>query len=276
MSLFRVVLLLAVVSALASAGAAVVSGSPQALGVPSQTNFQAGTAPNTSPLSGSVVLLGGLALLVLIVILVLIIISWLRWRDGVRELNLSAGEYGPAHAQEAAAARRDYGFTIWTFVGYVLTIIVVAAVAAAVIASTVLSGFPNNPTGTLTSAQAAALHNEFLGIFVFAIVGGTVFQFLLFYFASRSLKSTFYSLANPEQRSALDRARTWIIVGPLLALATVLALLTPYWDLVGILPPLLIFVGFSAYLTVFDQWLAHPPAPSAAVGFFPPPPAPFR
>lgn len=274
--LYRLVLILSIVAAVVYGAASIVSGSPQGLGIPSQYNFQAGNSTATTSPNGALLGYVALAGLIGLINFILIIISWLRWRDGVRQLVTAAPEYGPTHANEAKEARRDYGYTVWTFILFILTIIVVVGAATVVIASTVVGHIGLNRTAALTAAQASQLRSEVLALIVVAVIAGAVYQFIQYLFASRSLKASFFSLASPEQRNLLDRGRTLTLVGAALYFATALELVTPYGALIAILPPLLILLGFTNLLNAYDGWLAGRPTVASGPPPAPPISTPFR
>lgn len=214
------------------------------------------------------------------VTLILTIVAWITWRRGVRELAEDSGEYGAAQVGASRQARKDYGYTVYTWIAQLVFGIAVAVVLILVLLDAILS---NINSGQPNSTAAANALGSALGLIVVVALISLVITILLYHFASRSLAGAIGAVASPALRARLQRARTTILAGAVLgvlAQGTILAR-----DLYGlaIVSPLVLAVGFLMMRSAYSEWLAAPPTPSAAatasvtyvsVGSFPPPPPP--
>ena len=240
-----------------------------------------GNLPNAGIAAASIGAEYALGLLGLLV-LVLTLVSWVKWRSGIRPLPDVAMEYGPAYATAARSAAKDYSRTIWTFIGIILASIIFALALAAYLVSQTLGRcagrFPagNNST-CLTPGSIPAL-SDIVGIVLAFGLLIAVFQFLLYFFASRSLVDAIRVLVSDADRQRLDRGRLLMVVGAgLTPLGLVNAALligghsTPALGFIGLIPLILIVAGLYSIHRAYSSWLSTHTSPTASYPAAPPP-----
>ena len=162
--------------------------------------------------SGAYVALQGVEVLVGFVAFVLLIIAWLKWREGIRAIARSSGEYGPVHATEAEQANRDYGRTVWMFAAILISTVAGVIVAAAIVVSALVGSF----TTSSTTINISSFWTELVVFVICFAVFLTFLNFLMYYFSSRSLKGEFYSLASPETKAQMESARLFMLIGAII------------------------------------------------------------
>ncbi len=167
---------------------------------------------------------------------ILTVIAWLRWREGTQTVASYSWEGGPAHQETAHSALEDYSKTIWTFV---LTIIVVV-IGMGVLISMIFTALTTVPPPTPQSIESEVL--DFLIVFIVAAV---VMEFLQYYFASRSIEEALTSLADPDTKAELAKARRLVLVGAALSF-------------VPIVGGLCMFLGMFRFQTAYTTWLDRP------------------
>ncbi|MCI4326239.1 MAG: hypothetical protein L3K16_01175 [Thermoplasmata archaeon] len=246
--------------------------------------FSAGDLTSTTTagtdLEGLVTLLGFLALL-------LTLVAWLKWRSGVLALRDSAGESGPAYQQAADSARRDYGRSLWSFLSIILASIVFSIALAAYVFERIAAACPAASGGVNPNCPANVAPLTLVGtseaIVAFGLVAA-VLQFLVYYYASRSLVDALRPLVGSTEQRRLDRGRLVMVVG---AALTPVGILNAGLGLLGIsfLPlafaglvtPILLLAGLYQIYAAYSAWLGRPgppfaPAPPIAAPVFVPPP----
>ena len=208
-----------------------------------QTNSTTGSSNvNSTAVLGASSALSAVSGLVGFVSFILVLVSWLRWREGIRTVDSSAGEYGMEHQASAHAAKSDYDWTVYTFF-----MIIIAAIGAAVgVVAFVLESLDVGSAQKLTNAQMSSFATGLLTIILVLVVIFAVLNFMMYYFSTRSLKRTFYGLADGNLRRELDSARTLSLWGAAL-------------NLIPVVGGLLLFLGLSKFEKAYNTWLANPP-----------------
>jgi hypothetical protein len=270
-SLYRVLVILNVIGGILSAIVAIATRTPDLGGAggigpggTTSSTFSGGSAV------AAVAALAALGVVLIIVFLVITIIAWLRWRDGIRRIAGESGAMGATQFQHAQRARQNYSYTVWTFILYIVAIVVAAVVLAALIFAQLsgslhfnntTGGFTNSPTN-LTQSLGTTLIAWGAGVALLA----ALFNFLLYYFASTSLREAIGGLAGPEALARLTSGRQYILLGTALSFANVGTIFVSYAAIVGVVGMILVLLGFTALLDGYDKYLAAP-----AFGSLPPP-----
>jgi hypothetical protein len=218
--------------------------------------------------------------------LILTIVAWLKWRSGVLGLRDSAWESGPAYRQSAESARRDYGKALWSFLSILLASIVFSIGLAAFVFERIAAACPAAGGGSPTceaSVTPLTLAGFGEAVIVFGLVAA-VLEFLVYYYASRSLVDSLRPLVGSAEQARLDRGRLAMVVGaaltPVGLLNTGLSLIGPsYLPLAfgGLVTPFLLLYGLYQIYQAYSAWLGRPgppfaPAPPIAAPVFVPPP----
>jgi hypothetical protein len=260
-ALYRVLIVLQLLGAIIGAAVSIATNTPYAGGA-GGFSVSSGSASARS-VAASVALAGGLGILLLVLILILTIISWLRWRDGIRRIASESGAMGPTHFRQAQEARKHYSYTVWTFITYILVAIIAAFVIVALIIGGLVGHFnpTNNSFTPPTSAQVQATQKNLTGAIAGIAVIGALFNFLLYYFASASLREAIGGVASPDIVRQLDSGRRYILIGVIIGFGGVASFFFSYASLISIAVPVFLLLGFSAILTGYDQYLATPTGP---------------
>ena len=269
-SLYRVLVILMVVGAVLGAIVSIATRSPYLGGVGGIGPGNTGSSTFNGGAAAAVAAAGALALVLVIVLLIITIIAWLRWRDGIRRIVSESGAMGAAQFQHAQRAEKNYSYTVWTFIlGLVSIVIAVIVLAAVIFAAVSGSIHVNNTTGQLTNSPAnvtKSIGNSLLYWAAGAAVLGAVFNFLLYYFASTSLREAIAGVASPEALARLKEGRHHILLGVALGFGSVGSIVVSYASLFSAAAAIFLLLGFSALLDGYDKYLAAPPSPG------PPPP----
>jgi len=252
---YRIVLLLeGLVAALNAAFVLLLGGSGQNL-----SSIAAGGSPSlgagamaSGASLGYAVVTGGVAL----VAVVLTIVAWSEWRSGLKALLGSSGERGEEYRSEVVRSERFYTATL---VAFFLNIVgSVVLVAALLFASVSIQPGANGSAPMVAVVSNSTFQASLLAVVIFS---GAV-NLVLYYCASRSLVGTVRLLVGPIEREALETARGWILVGALLTPATSAAVLFVGWaSVAAVVPPLLLVLGYTRLITVYDGWLSSRAAP---------------
>jgi len=190
--------------------------------------------------------------------LILTIVAWLTWRGGVRDLADAPAEYGSAQFSAAQDARRDYGYTLYTWLAIFFFGIAVVVVIIALVLGTIVNNINSGePSGTAAANAIGAV----VGVLAVLAVVGIVLTILLYYFATRSLVGSISTVSTPAIRARLDRARTTILVGAVLGILAEGALVDRLLYPLAILGPLVLVVGFVLMRSGYAEWLGAPPVP---------------
>ena len=276
--LYRWVPALAIVTALIVAGiAASTGGVVTSTGLGGELSFP--SVNNTTSVSPSVGAgaagLAAVSGIVALASLILVIVSWVGWRNGLREFESARGSpYSPATAVEPA--RRFYTGTV---VAFLLQIVVavgigvyIALLAFQAVATSVAIGVP----------ATASLEGAIRLTVVVSVAASAALTAAMYYCASTSLAAVIRPTASPSEVSTLDRARSLMVGGGLVALSGALVLVD-YWLLfVAAIGPILIRLGLQDLRTAYSEWLARhpalppPPRGPGAVLLAPPPGLPPR
>jgi hypothetical protein len=247
-----------------------------------------GTGANGAPSAGfasastgALYLLGAIGF----VAFILIIVSWVKWRSGIRPLPEVAMEYGPAYLASAQSAAKDYSRTVWSFLAILIgTVIFAIALAAYFVSQAINHCGPlhANNTSCVTSAVSDVAGS--LGIVLAFGLVIAIFQFLQYFFASRSLVDSLRPLVDDATKRTLDRGRLLMVVGAgLTPLGLVNAALligkdsVPALGLVGLITPVLLLVGLYHIHTGYASWFetASRPPPVGSGGAPPPMAMPY-
>jgi hypothetical protein len=172
----------------------------------------------------------------------------------------AAFEYGSPHVDNAAAASKDYSRAVIIWITqFVSTIIAAALLTFTIIAKTLQ--FSATGTATRAAINYAELRQEV--IIGFVVIGAVewLFGILLYYFASRSLMESIVGLGTPAQRELLDGARRLILIGAGLQIVGTLSVVYTPLALLGVVPLVLLLLGFSRLVDAYDSWLASPARP---------------
>ncbi|MCI4319573.1 MAG: hypothetical protein L3K23_05515 [Thermoplasmata archaeon] len=264
-SLYRVLVIIQVIGAVLGAVVSIATRSAYLGGVGGIGPGSSGSSTFTGGAAiAAVAALAALGAVLVIVLLILTIIAWVRWRDGIRRIASESGAMGASQFHHAQAAKKNYSYTVWTFLLYIVAIVIalvilVAAIFAAVGGSLHLNNttgqFTNSPTNVTTSLGTTLVY-YLAGVALL----GSVFNFLLYYFASTSLREAIAGVATPEALARLNAGRQYILCGVVLGFGSVLSLLISYAALIGAVGTIFLLLGFTALLDGYDKYLAAPPA----------------
>ncbi|MCI4317170.1 MAG: hypothetical protein L3J96_01405 [Thermoplasmata archaeon] len=260
---YRIYLVLSLVASLALAGVTLATGVPQSSGLSISSADWYGN--NSSSAAGA---LGGggqaaaagisaVAVLVFVIGFVLLLVAFLAWRGGVKQLEISAVEHGGAHVTEAAAAARDYTRALFLWITELVAGIVAVVLVTFEVISATIKITPAGMTNQV-SIDYARLHRELLIGFAAVLLISWVFGFLVYYFASRSIRDSFSSMATPAQRELLGSGRQLVLVGASLTILSALSLVYYPLALLAVVPFFFLIIGFSRLLEAYDSWLAAP------------------
>ncbi len=271
MRLYQVYLVVGLVGSLALLAWAGSTGIPQFVGVPTLpwvggALTPTSTAPPTQSGGGPVVqALELVGLLIVVSEFAFILVAWLTWRSGVRDLPYAIFEFGADACARARAAADDYRRTLLSVIASLLVGIGLTVAVVVFVVELVVGGYDSAPgPGTPSAAQLTDFRLEFLAVVVGGIVLAGIVGFVMYYFATRSLVRSLEPVARPAQREALASGRRWVLVGGALTPLSLLALIHPLLELVGLLPPVVILLGFSRMLGAYDTFLASPARPGRA------------
>ncbi len=205
--------------------------------------------PGTLGLVGPVILLAAVALASFI----LTIVAWLRWREGIKALPMAVLEYGPQFGDGARRALRDYDYTVYMFI-----VSIVVSIASAVTVLLIVFSIAFSQTPSSLSSFAVELTEVVL---VFDILVAVV-EFLIYYFASASLRGALYPLAGPAEKQALDQGRMLMIVGAVLVgIAAFSTVVSAILGLVVVAGYAVLAYGLYTIRSAYDRWLANPMPP---------------
>ncbi|MCI4351659.1 MAG: hypothetical protein L3K15_09145 [Thermoplasmata archaeon] len=265
-SLYRILVIIQLIAVVVGGTVAFLLAVPYTTGVGG-----IGVSSSSSSLVGTGAAVGALlalAAVLVLTILILTIISWLRWRDGIRRIAAESGAMGANQFQHAQAAKKFYSYTVWTFIIGILVAIVAAVVVAAIIIGQVSGSFHFNATNgsysAPTAAQIRAAQQTLIGVIVGVALLGGIINFLLYYFASTSLREAISGVAPPEALARLESGRRNVILGAAFNLASILSFVVPLIGLISIAQPILLLLGFTALLEGYDRYLATRPGPMFA------------
>jgi len=210
-----------------------------------------------------------------LITLVLTIVAWITWRRGVRELAEASGEYGEAQVGAAQQARKDYSYTVYTWLATFLFGIVVAVVVIIVLLDSILHNINSGQSNATAAANALGSAVVILAVVAVISVALTV---LLYHFASRSLVGAIGAVSSPTVKATLQRARSFILIGAVLGILDVGVVASRVLYALSVVGTLLVLIGFLMMRSAYSAWLAAPPPASGvpgagyvSVGSFPPP-----
>ncbi len=200
-----------------------------------------------------------------LLLLVVTIVAWLTWRSGVRELRETSGEYGAPQVAAARAAERDYGRTVYTYIGILVFGVAVSVVLAVALFAAIAGDAMSGQSGTTLISNAIA--GLLVALLVVALIG-VVLSILLYDFATRSLVGALGAIASPATVRRLRQARTIILVGAVLQILGVVVFVDGGLYAVSVVSPAVLFAGFLWLRSGYSAWMRSPPAPT---GGAPPP-----
>lgn len=203
-----------------------------------------------------VTLLSGLTGLLL---LVLTIVAWLTWRGGVREMRETAGEYGAHQVAAARSAERDYGRTVYTYIGILVFGVAVSVVLAVALFAAIAGDVTSGQSGT--SLISSAIAGLLVALLVVALIG-VVLSVLLYDFATRSLVGALAAIAPPATLRRLRQARSIILIGAVLQILGAVVFVNGGLYALSIVSPAVLFVGFCWLRSGYSAWMQSPPAPT--------------
>ncbi len=264
MGLYRWVPTLAIVTSLIVAVVAAATGSVvTSTGVGGELSFPSfnNTSATTASVGAGATALAVISGFVALASLILVIVSWVRWRNGLREFESARGSpYSPTSAVEPS--RRFYTGTL---VAFLLQIAAAIAIGAFIGLLTFQAVVSNVATG---ASSLAALENEIRVTVIASVVVSAILSAAMYYCASSSLGAVIRPTSSPVEIARLDRARQLMVVGALVALSGALVLVSFWLLLVAVIGPILILLGLQDLRAAYSAWLAgHPALP-------PPPPGP--
>jgi hypothetical protein len=200
-------------------------------------------------------------------LLLLTVVAWVKWRSGVLYLPEAAVEYGVGYGLSAQSARKEYSRSLWSFLTILIGSFVFAIALAGYVVSKVASACAQAAANNTTCATAGSglsgtgLAEATLAFGLFA----AVFEFLMYYFASRSLVDAIRPLCPSEGQGRLDRGRLAMVVGaaltPIGLLNAGLTILgTSFLPLAfaGLVTPVLLLYGLYEIDRAYSGWLEAP------------------
>ncbi len=201
----------------------------------------------------------GVTIVVLVIVGIVVAVRGLiSWRQGVRAMAEASMEFGPAQVEAARRARADHSTTLWLFLVYVLTAIVVSGALA--ILNLGLSSANRDSLPDVVTSLATGLATSLVLV-------------AIYYFGSRHLLELLFTISSPSGQGLLLRGRSFLLAG---ALVGVGAALTPFswlFDLAAVASLVIILIGARNLGRAYALWLAGDRPPPAAVARYRPTPA---
>lgn len=177
------------------------------------------------------------------------------WRRGTLALASSAYELGAAHAEEAQRARQDYTRTLVAVAMFLFGMTILTAIVEAVVPA-LNSSLSRMGVGTIP-ADATTI---FLGL----VQGG--FLFFAYYYGSRQLRDSIFSMSTPEMKERFGTGRDLILAGAAVGLAAAFVPITYAFGVASVASLVLLLLGVRLYRNNYDLWLGGPRPPPTRVG----------